>query len=188
MVVVTAADAAPDAHKVALSCAITVVPLRRVRAIIVTGGEKFFSAGADLNEALQVKSAADGLGYFNEWHRLNSTAEELAKPVIAAIEGFCITGGLEFALACDLRVAAEGATFSITSSRIGTVAGAGGTQRLPRIVGMAHDVAHQFLKHHFDAIDDPIVQAERLKIAQQGQPRLFDRAFRLGQPDRKGPL
>jgi enoyl-CoA hydratase/carnithine racemase len=109
-----------------------------VRAVIITGGPTFFSAGADLNEALQVKSAAQGIEYFGRWHKLNTAIEELAKPVIAAIEGFCITGGLEFALACDLRVAGEGATFAVTSSRIGTVAGAGGTQRLPRIVGVAH--------------------------------------------------
>jgi enoyl-CoA hydratase/carnithine racemase len=109
-----------------------------IRAVIITGGSSFFAAGADLNEALQVKTAAQGIEYFKRWHTLNATIEELAKPVIAAIEGFCITGGLELALACDLRVAAEGSTFAITSSRIGTVAGAGGTQRLPRIVGVAH--------------------------------------------------
>ena len=108
------------------------------RAVIISGGGSFFSAGADLNEALQVKTAAQGIDYFKRWHALNATIEELAKPVLAAIEGFCITGGLELALACDLRVAGEGASFAITSSRIGTVAGAGGTQRLPRIVGIAH--------------------------------------------------
>ncbi len=109
-----------------------------VRAVILTGGASFFSAGADLNEALQVKTAVEGVAYFEQWHRLNGTLESLGKPVLAAIEGFCITGGLELALACDLRIAGEGSTFAITSSKIGTVAGAGGTQRLPRIVGMAH--------------------------------------------------
>jgi len=109
-----------------------------VRAVILTGGVGFFAAGADLNEALQIKTATQVISYVKRWHRLNSTIEELAKPVIAAIEGFCITGGLELALACDLRVAAEASSFAITSSRIGTVAGAGGTQRLPRIVGIAN--------------------------------------------------
>lgn len=109
-----------------------------VRAVIITGGHSYFSAGADLNEALQVKTTAQGLSYLKQWKRLNATIEELAKPVIAAIEGFCITGGLELALTCDIRVGAEGSSYGITSSKIGTVAGAGGTQRLPRIVGMAH--------------------------------------------------
>jgi enoyl-CoA hydratase/carnithine racemase len=85
-----------------------------------------------------VSNAADGLRYFQNLHRLNATLEGLSKPVIAAIEGFCMTGGCEMALACDLRVAGDGASFAITSARIGTVAGAGGTQRLPRIVGLAN--------------------------------------------------
>ena len=122
-----------------------------VRAVIVTGGSSFFAAGADLNEALQVKSAAQGITYFQRWHKLTNAVEELPKPVIAAIEGFCITGGLEFALACDLRIAGEGASFAITSSKIGTVAGAGGTQRLPRIVGMAHALDILFSADPIDA-------------------------------------
>ncbi|MFN9120321.1 MAG: enoyl-CoA hydratase/isomerase family protein [bacterium] len=105
------------------------------RALIITGGDAFFSAGADLTEAVKVKNAVDGTEYFNCWHRLCESLETLRLPVIAAIEGFCITGGLELALACDGRVAAEGSSYAITSARIGTVAGAGGTQRLPRLVG-----------------------------------------------------
>ena len=108
-----------------------------VRALIITGGKDCFSAGADLNDALAVKSPAAGAEYFGRWHQLNATLEQLGKPVIAAIEGFCMTGGCEMALACDIRVAGEGASFAITSARIGTVPGAGGTQRLPRIVGIA---------------------------------------------------
>ena len=122
-----------------------------IRGVVITGGPAFFAAGADLNEALQVKTASQGTDYFKRWHRLNSTIEELGKPVIAAIEGFCITGGLELALACDLRVAAEGSTFAITSARIGTVAGAGGTQRLPRIVGVAHALDILFAADPIDA-------------------------------------
>ena len=109
-----------------------------VRSVILTGGAEFFSAGADLTEAIEVKGAADGLRYFQSLHRLTTTLEGLSKPVIAAIEGFCMTGGCELALACDIRVAGAGASFAITSARIGTVAGAGGTQRLPRIVGLAN--------------------------------------------------
>ena len=108
-----------------------------VRGVVVTGGERYFSAGQDLNEALAAERPAQIWDMLHSWHALNDAAEQLRKPVLAAIEGFCITGGLEFALACDIRIAGEGATFSITSSRIGTVAGAGGTQRLPRIVGQA---------------------------------------------------
>src|SRR5262245_16189776 len=108
------------------------------RAIILTGGTEYFSAGADLTEAIKVKTASDGIEYFRRFHRLCDALETLGKPVLAAIEGFCMTGGLELALACDIRVGAKGSTYAITSSRIGTVAGAGGTQRLPRIVGTAN--------------------------------------------------
>ncbi len=122
-----------------------------IRAVILTGGPSYFAAGADLNEALQVKTAEQGMNYFKRWHRLNQCIEELGKPVIAAIEGFCITGGLELALACDLRVAGEGSTFAITSSKIGTVAGAGGTQRLPRIVGVANALDILFAANPIDS-------------------------------------
>jgi enoyl-CoA hydratase/carnithine racemase len=127
------------------------------RTLIVTGGPDFFSSGADLTEALAVKTLADGRKFFGSLHRLNNALETLSKPVIAAIEGPCMTGGCELALACDLRVAGSGATFAITSSRIGTVAGAGGTQRLPRIVGMANAMAMLFS-------GDPIDADEALRI------------------------
>jgi enoyl-CoA hydratase/carnithine racemase len=124
-----------------------------VRAMIITGGKEFFSAGADLNEALAVKSPTAGVNYFGHWHQLNATLEKLGKPVIAAIEGFCMTGGCEMALACDIRIAAESASFAITSSRIGTVPGAGGTQRLPRIVGIAKALELMFSAETIDAAE-----------------------------------
>ena len=124
-----------------------------VRAIILTGGTEYFSAGADLNDALAIASPAAAVTYFKRWHRLCDTLENLGKPVIAAIEGFCLTGGCELALACDLRVAAEGSSFGITSSKIGTVAGAGGTQRLPRIVGPAKALEIMFAGDPIDATE-----------------------------------
>ena len=128
-----------------------------VRAVIFTSGESYFSAGQDLNEALAAESTAQIREMLISWHRLNEAVEQLGMPALAAIEGFCITGGLEFALACDIRIAGEGASFNITSSRIGTVAGAGGTQRLPRIVGQSK--AMELL---FSA--EPIEAAEALRI------------------------
>lgn len=124
-----------------------------IRTIVITGTPEYFSAGADLTEAIEIRNATDGRNYFSRWHALNSTLESSSKPVIAAVEGFCMTGGLELALACDLRVAGEGSTFAITSARIGTVAGAGGTQRLPRVVGIANALDILFAAEPIDAAE-----------------------------------
>ena len=128
-----------------------------VRGVIVTGGSEFFSSGADLNEALAIKTFMDAFNHMKQWETLATTAEQLQKPVIAAIEGFCITGAWEFAMACDIRVAAEGASFMLTGSRIGTVPGGGGTQRLPRDVGLG-----RALEIHFSA--EPIDAKEAYRI------------------------
>lgn len=122
-----------------------------VRGIVLTGGPEFFSAGADLNEALGVESVADGDAFFGRANRLCALLESLSTPVIAAIEGFCITGGIELAMACDIRVGARGSSYAITSSRIGTVAGFGGTQRLPRLVGSANALDILFSAEAIDA-------------------------------------
>jgi enoyl-CoA hydratase/carnithine racemase len=107
-----------------------------VSGIVLTGGRRCFSAGADLAEAVQVKTPADFEPFAAAAAELNRAIEENPKPVIAVIHGPCITGGLEVAMACDERIAARGSTFAMTSSRIGSVAGFGGTQRLPRLVGL----------------------------------------------------
>jgi enoyl-CoA hydratase/carnithine racemase len=129
--------------------------------VIVTGGTQFFSAGADLNEAQQIKSPRDGVDYMKHWERLNDSIETLGKPVIAAIEGFCMTGGFEFVLACDIRVAGAGASFALTSSKIGTVPGAGGTQRLPRLVGIGKALDILFSSDPIDA-----ERAERIGLVE----------------------
>jgi enoyl-CoA hydratase/carnithine racemase len=137
-----------------------------IRGIIVTGGLGYFSAGADLNDALAISSAAEGLAYFKRWHALCDVFENLSKPVIAAIEGFCMTGGCEFAMACDLRVAGAGASFAITSSKIGTVAGAGGTQRLARLVGPS-----KALEILFEANPIDHVEAHRIGLVNRITPK-----------------
>jgi enoyl-CoA hydratase/carnithine racemase len=106
------------------------------RSVIITGGPDFFSSGRDLKESAQ-SSPVERDQARQAWRTVTDTIESLSLPVIAAIEGHCLTGGLELALACDLRVAGEGASFGITSSRLGTIPGFGGTQRLPRIVGVS---------------------------------------------------
>lgn len=106
-----------------------------VRGIVITGNERVFSTGGDLQEALALRAVEDTRKWLDLFRQVNERIEAIGKPVIAAIHGYCVTGGLEMALACDIRVAATNAQFGITSARIGTVAGAGGTQRLARLIG-----------------------------------------------------
>ena len=121
-----------------------------VRGVVITGGDTFFSAGADLNEARAIGSFLDAFNHMKAWEALTDTIENLQKPVIAAIEGFAITGGWELAMACDIRVAGEGSSFMLTGSRIGTVPGGGGTQRLPREVGLGRALEIHFAAEPID--------------------------------------
>lgn len=107
-----------------------------VRVIVLAGEGRAFCTGADLGQALEVRSGADTLRWNRAWQRACAGIEECRLPVIAAIGGPCVTGGLELALACDLRITGEDGVFGITSAKIGSVAGGGGTQRLPRLIGV----------------------------------------------------
>ncbi|MGE3144131.1 MAG: enoyl-CoA hydratase/isomerase family protein [Pseudorhodoplanes sp.] len=109
-----------------------------VRSVVISGGNALFSTGNDMNETVKLTSAADYHAYNALWREITHLIEQGDKPVIAAIEGYCMTGGLELALACDMRIAGKGATFGMTSAKVGSVAGTGGTQRLPRLIGKAN--------------------------------------------------
>lgn len=108
-----------------------------VRVLILTGkGEKAFVAGADIKsfEAMSPQQAGD---FAREGQATFSRLEDLAKPVIAAVNGFALGGGLELALACDMIVASEKAKFGLPECTLGLIPGFGGTVRLPRLVGTA---------------------------------------------------
>jgi enoyl-CoA hydratase/carnithine racemase len=106
-----------------------------VRVIVISGNPRCFSTGMDLDDLDEVRAVADTQRVLGRARDANAAIERCPRPVIAAIAGWCLTGGLELALACDIRVAADTARFGVTSARIGTVAGMGGTQRLPRLIG-----------------------------------------------------
>ncbi len=108
-----------------------------VRVLVVTGkGEKAFVAGADIKgfEAMTAKEANE---FARAGQAIFSRLEDLAKPVIAAVNGFALGGGLELALACDMIVASEKAKFGLPECTLGLIPGFGGTVRLPRLVGTA---------------------------------------------------
>ncbi|MDQ0214680.1 enoyl-CoA hydratase/carnithine racemase [Oikeobacillus pervagus] len=114
----------------------TIKNSENIRVVIITGkGEKAFCAGADLKERKgmshhEVKAAV---------HLIRSTVndlESLPQPVIAAMNGVAFGGGLELALACDIRIASKTAKFGLTEAALAIIPGAGGTQRLPRLIGL----------------------------------------------------
>lgn len=103
-----------------------------VHAIILTGGDKVFAAGADLREMAQATPVDLILGRrFELWDRIR----KISKPVIAAVSGYCLGGGNELAMNCDIIIASENATFGQPEVNVGIMPGAGGTQRLTRAVG-----------------------------------------------------
>lgn len=108
-----------------------------VKAVIITGkGEKSFAAGADVNEFAGISPYEA-----RQVSVRNQTAQEAIakcpKPTIAALNGFTLGGGLEVAMCCDIRIAAENARFGQPEITLGFIPGGGGTQRLPRLVGLA---------------------------------------------------
>ena len=106
-----------------------------VRVVILTGaGERSFVAGADINE-LAVQTAAGGREHALAGQHVFDLIENLGKPVIAAINGYALGGGCELAMACTLRLAADGARLGQPEIALGLIPGYAGTQRLPRLVG-----------------------------------------------------
>ena len=106
----------------------------QVGAIVICGDERAFAAGADIKEMAEA-SAVEMLE--NDLIGLWDRVQEIAKPVIAAVSGWCLGGGNELAMACDMIIASETAVFGQPEVNLGVIPGAGGTQRLTRAVGKA---------------------------------------------------
>jgi enoyl-CoA hydratase/carnithine racemase len=107
----------------------------KIRGVILTGsGEKAFAAGADIAE-MSSYTAAQAEEATRRAQSVTELIENIGKPVIAAVNGFALGGGCELAMACTIRIAAESAKFGQPEVKLGIMPGAGGTQRLPRLVG-----------------------------------------------------
>lgn len=106
-----------------------------VRVVIITGaGEKAFCSGADLKERATL-SPMEVKKFIHTIRNLFTEIENLNKPVIAAVNGIALGGGTELSLACDIRIASKNAAMGLTETRLAIIPGAGGTQRLPRLIG-----------------------------------------------------
>lgn len=121
-----------------------------VKAVVITGAERSFVAGADIVEMLNF-SAAEGRTFGQLGQATFLKIEKMNKPVIAAINGFALGGGCELSMACDIRIASEKAKFGQPEVGLGIVPGFGGTQRLPRLVGKGKAKEIIFTGDIFDA-------------------------------------
>jgi len=106
-----------------------------VRVLILTGGSKVFAAGADIKEMLEASPLKAEITSAQA-HQINNRLEDLPIPVIGAINGMALGGGCELALACDFRIVGENAVFGLPEVGLGIMPGAGGTQRLARLIGV----------------------------------------------------
>ena len=156
----------------------------KVQVLIVTGaGDKAFVAGADL-ASLQTRGMLETLN--NENQLVLTELACLEKPVIAAVNGFALGGGCELAMACDIRIAAENAKFGQPEPGLGFLPGAGGTQRLPRLVGAAKAKELIFTGDIIGALE-----AEKIGLVNKVVPpeELMNAALEMaGKIMKKGPL
>ncbi|WP_128893940.1 enoyl-CoA hydratase [Longirhabdus pacifica] len=149
-----------------------------VRCVLLTAaGDRVFCAGADLKERanmnpIQVRQAVSLI------RKTMNDIESLPQPVIAVMNGMALGGGLELALACDIRMAADHAKFALTETSLGIIPGAGGTQRLPRLIGKGKAKELIFTARRIDA-----EEAENIRLVEHVVPteKLMDKANELAQ-------
>ncbi|HEY3503057.1 MAG TPA: enoyl-CoA hydratase-related protein [Actinocatenispora sp.] len=155
-----------------------------IRAVVVYGGEKVFAAGADIKEMAD-EGYAEMAARASELSGAFDTVARIPKPVVAAIAGYALGGGCELALTCDFRVAAATAKLGQPEIGLGIIPGAGGTQRLARLVGPARAKDLVFTGRHVSA-----EEAERIGLVDRVVPdgeSVFDAALALVEPFVTGP-
>ena len=159
---------------------------KSVRCVIITGsGEKVFCAGADLKERAGMDEVDVRKTVYLIRETINSV-EEFPQPVIAAINGAAFGGGLELALACDIRVASHSSKMGLTETSLGIIPGAGGTQRLSRLIGKGRAKELIFTARRLTA-----KEAEKLGIVEHvvAKEDLIDKALHIAeQTVRNGPI
>ncbi|XP_026758528.2 probable enoyl-CoA hydratase, mitochondrial [Galleria mellonella] len=146
-----------------------------ISAIIITGNEKAFAAGADIKE-MQNNTYSDNVraGFLREWEDISNCG----KPIIAAVNGFALGGGCELAMLCDIIYAGEKAKFGQPEINIGTIPGAGGTQRLPRYVGKSKAMEIVLTGNFIDAYE-----AEKMGLVSRVFPveKLLEETIKLAE-------
>jgi enoyl-CoA hydratase len=150
----------------------TIAHDEKIRVLIITGGDKVFAAGGDIKAMLRC-DPVQAKNYVMPIHKLFNQIAELPKPTIAAICGFALGGGVELSLTCDFRIAADNAKFAFPEINLGIFPAAGGSQRLPRLIGMARAKELMFIGDTIDAatalqiglVNQVVSQAELMEAA-----------------------
>lgn len=161
-------------------------PNEDIRVVLIHGEGRFFSAGADIKEFTAVESSDDFSKLGVNGQNLFDRMENFPKPIIAAIHGAALGGGLELAMACHFRLVTESAKLGLPELQLGIIPGFAGTQRLPRYVGVARAAEMMFTS-------DPITGTEAVQygLANHAYPEeeLFDKAYKMAQKiAKKSPL
>ncbi len=156
-----------------------------VRVVVLTGaGERAFCTGSDLKRTMPPKEGYAELAFNGRQRTYPFSGLDIDKPVVCAINGYALAGGMEMALACDIRLAASHAEFAQAEVRIGSIPAAGGTQRLPRTVGLSDAMLMMLTGDRIDAetalrmglVSRVVPLAELLPLARQIAQRIADNA------------
>ena len=150
----------------------------KLRVLVITGaGDKAFVAGADIKELVD-RDARIGRRVSRERQEVFSRLENLPVPVIAAVNGYALGGGLELALACNIRICSEKAQFGAPEVKLGIIPGDGGTQRLPRLIGLGRAMEMILTGDFIDA-----QEAHRIGLVNgvYSPEELMDKAMELAQ-------
>ena len=154
-----------------------------VRAAVLWGGERVFAAGADIKE-MSVRDAVTMYRYIGRFQDVYTRLERLPMVTIAAVNGYALGGGCELTLACDIRICAEDARFGQPEILLGVIPGAGGTQRLPRIVGVGRAKELIYSGRMVEA-----EEALRIGLVSEVVPsdKVYERALKLAKRYAAGP-
>jgi enoyl-CoA hydratase len=161
-------------------------PNSDIRVIVIRGEGRFFSAGADIKEFTTIQSGDDFSQLSKNGQQLFERMETFSKPIIAAVHGAALGGGLELAMACHFRLVTESAKLGLPELQLGLIPGFGGTQRLPRYVGVAKAAEMMFTS-------EPISGKEAVQwgLANHAYPEevLLEKAYEIaGKISKKSPV